>query len=137
MRLALILAALLASGCTALDRVPVEHLRLAAWGSTGADLVTTQAAINSGLREGNPLLGTEMPVGFSGIASAALLSGAQLLEPYDERGAKWFYAAWTGYRTALAVHNLVLLLDNRPSHDNPAAIRRQRIRPTVGLRLSF
>lgn len=130
MKTALVLAALLASGCT------LGQARLGAYVGTAADLVSTQAAVNSGLREFNPLLGESNPVLVSAVASAAILGGAYLLEPYDPKGATWFYRFVAAVRGGMAVHNLILILKN---DDEPTAIdRRKRTpAPTVGFAMSF
>lgn len=130
MRLALLLAAFLASGCT------LGQARLGAYVGTAADLVSTQAAINSGLREANPLLGDSNPVLVSAVASAAILGGAYLLEPYDPKGATWFYRFVAVVRGGMAVRNLILILNEDDTHSETAIDRRRRA-ATVGLSLSF
>lgn len=130
MRLALLLAALLASGCS------LGQARLGAYVGVAADLATTQAAINGGHREGNPILG-DNPVLVSGVVSAALLTGAYFLEPYDEKGATWFYRFVGVVRGGMAIHNLVLILNDE--NDTSATIdRRKRVpAPMLGMTLVF
>ena len=109
----LLLVALLLPGCT------LGQARIAAWGGVAADLISTQAAINGGYREGNGLLG-DNPVLVSGLVSGAILTGAYSLEPYDPKGATWFYRFVAVVRTGMAVRNLALIhngqgepIDNR------------------------
>ncbi len=113
MRLLVALLAVSLSSCT------LGQAKLAAYAGVTADLVTTQSAINSGLREANPLLdATGEPVAFSAVTSLALLGGAAWAEQYDEKGATWFYR-WVAFaRGGLAVWNTTRILKHH-NHRTP------------------
>ncbi len=131
MRLLLLLAALTLSGCS------LSQARWAYVAGAGADLVTTQAGLNSGVSEGNPLMAaTGDPVLWSAVGTAATIGVAEWAAQYDPKGATWFYRVFATYRWTLAAVNLVRIIDHDNANDQPA-INRKRKTVSAAVRVSF
>lgn len=127
MRLLVALLAVSLSGCS------LQQAKVAAYAGVVGDLVTTQRAIDLGLREANPIIAaTGEPVAFSAVTSLMLLGGAAWAEQYDEEGATWFYR-WVAFaRGGLAVWNTTRILkhhNHRPTPNAPPV--------SVGIQVRF
>ena len=132
MRLAAALLALSLSGCT------LGQARWAYVSGAAADLGTTQAALNSGLSEANPIMGaTGEPVLWSAVGTAATIGVAEWAGKHDPKGALWFYRVFAAYRWTLAALNLheILTHDDKPS--NELEINRRRKVANVAVRVTF
>ena len=65
----------------------------------------------------------------SGLISGAVMTGAYFLEPYDPKGATWFYRFVAVVRTGMAVRNLILIHNG---HDDPVDNRKKTALPFGG-----
>lgn len=130
MRLLAALLALGLSGCT------LGQARLAYVSGAAADLVTTQAGLNSGLSEVNPIMAaTGDPVLWSAVTTAATIGIAEWAAQHDPKGATWFYRVFAVYRWSFAAVNLVRILED--DDDTKPAIDRKRKTVSAAVRVTF
>ena len=132
MRLAALLLALSLSGCT------LGQARWAYVSGAAADLGTTQAALDRGLTEANPLMAaTGEPVLVSGLVTAGTVAFAEYAARHgDETKALWFYRIFSVYRWTLAAINLHTILEDE-DEPNQLEINRKRKVAAVAVRVSF
>lgn len=134
MRLLAALLALSLTGCT------LGQARWAYISGASADLVTTQAALNSGLSEANPIMAaTGEPVLVSAAVTAGTIAFAEYAARHgDAKEALWFYRIFATYRWTLAAINLVRIIEHHDDEPDPLAMNRKRkVTPTVAVRVSF
>lgn len=116
MRLLVALLAVSLSGCS------LKQAKLAAYAGVVGDLVTTQRAIDIGLREANPLLDvTGEPMLTSAAVSAAVFGAAAWAEKHDPDGALWFYRYVAIVRGGMAVWNASRIIKHHNHRPTPKA----------------
>ena len=127
----LLLLALLLSGCT------LGQARIAYITGAAADIGTTQAALNQGLEEANPIWGDHIQAA-SIIGTAVTVGIAEWAGKYDPKGAKWFYRVFAVYRWGLAAWNLSRVIEEHNEPPDPTGKKQHRpLAPYVGFQVAW